>query len=281
MAEEVTYAEIQFTNIRGQKCSTTPSTPAKPRTPHTQASNRGRLHIALAVSLFIFLLAMAVMGIVLGTQISSAWERRLEEKEKELEEKEKELENLRQEVSELRNESAMCSNASEIYKNEAMKYMNLTKRYVKQMESAGVDPSTGRRKQQCCPEGWKGGDCGRCYYVSTDQRSWASANQTCSSVGAQLLVIDDKREMEVLKRLVSNYYSYWIGLSWNSSRGAWRWVNGSDLNKEVVTAGTGYYGYCGYWSWGSSTVYSRDCRETHPWICEGDPVTVWPPPSLS
>ncbi|XP_069038607.1 natural killer cells antigen CD94-like isoform X4 [Lepisosteus oculatus] len=190
-------------------------------------------------------------------QNSSDWERKLEK-----------------ELKEMKSELERNQNKSETHRSEA-------ERYRKQLEKFCVDPSTGKRKQQCCPEGWKGRDSGRCYYVSTDQRSWESANQSCSSVGAQLLVIDDKSELELLGRLVKDNNYYWIGLSRKDWGSEWRWVDGRDLDKEVVTADMRYSGNCVYWSPGRKTVYPRECEETHPWICEGDAVRVWQPPSLS
>ncbi|MBN3317570.1 CLC4E protein, partial [Atractosteus spatula] len=258
MAEDVTYADIKFTNIQGQESPTITTVPAQPGSPHTQPRCRRGLLVALGVTVCLLLAAVAVLGI-LWKQKSSDWERGLEEKEKELEEMKSKLEGNR--------------NKSKTHWGEAERYRNESERYRKQLEKFCVDPSTGKRKQQCCPEGWKEGDCGRCYYVSTDRRSWTSANQFCSSVGAQLVVIDDKKELELLGRLISSY-RYWIGLSWKDWESQWTWVDGTVLDSRVVTADTGYPGYCGNWYQGSSTVSLRACESPHPWICEGDAVTV-------
>ncbi|XP_069038646.1 C-type lectin domain family 12 member B-like [Lepisosteus oculatus] len=264
MAEDVTYADIKFTNIQGQRSPTITTIPAQPGSPHTQPRCRRGLLIALGVTVCVLLAAVAVVGI-LWKQNSSDWERRLEKKEEE-------LEKIMSEVKKLR--------------EKAERHQNESERYKKQLEMFCVEPFTGQRKQQCCPEGWKEGDSGRCYYISPDPkpwelRSWASANQLCSSAGAQLLVIDDKSELELLGRLVKDNSYYWIGLSRKDRESQWRWVDRTVLDRKVVTVDTSYSGYCGYWSRGSSTVYPRNCESPLRWICEGDPVRVWQPPPLS
>ncbi|XP_069038651.1 C-type lectin domain family 7 member A-like isoform X3 [Lepisosteus oculatus] len=137
-----------------------------------QSRSRSCVSISLGVTVCVLLVTVIALGTVLWKQNSSDWERRLEKMKSELEGNQ---------------------NKSEKHRSEA-------ERYRKQLEKVCVDPSTGKTKQQCCPEGWKGGDSGRCYYVSTDQRSWKSANQSCSSVGAQLLVINDKSELPVCEQ---------------------------------------------------------------------------------
>ncbi|XP_069039092.1 natural killer cells antigen CD94-like [Lepisosteus oculatus] len=206
--------------------------------PDRQSRSRSCVSISLGVTVCVLLVTVIALGTVLWNQNSSDCKSRLEKKEKE-------LEKLRQEAE----------------------------RYRKRVEIFCVDLSTGRRKQQCCPEGWKGGDSGRCYYISTDQRSWEFASHFCSSVGAQLLETEDKRELNFLGSLLEGYF-YWIGLRKDSSS-EWRWVNGTELNKDVITVKTGYSDgdcACGYWSGDVFTAYSRKCEETFSWICVGDPV---------
>ncbi|XP_069038640.1 C-type lectin domain family 6 member A-like [Lepisosteus oculatus] len=253
-----------------------------------QSRSRSCVSISLGVTVCVLLVTIIALGTVLWKQNSSDWERRLEKKEEELEGNQNksethrnDAERYRSEAERYKNESEKHRSEAERYKNESEKHRSEAENYRKQLEKFCVDPSTGKRKQQCCPEGWKEGDCGRCYYVSTDPRSWVSANQFCLSVGAQLLVINDKKELELLGRLVKDNTYYWIGLRRKDRRSPWRWVDGTVLDKEVVTADMGYYGYCGYWNPVWKTAYPRNCESPLHWICEGDAVRVWPPPSLS
>ncbi|XP_069038644.1 oxidized low-density lipoprotein receptor 1-like isoform X4 [Lepisosteus oculatus] len=165
-----------------------------------QSRSRSCVSISLGVTVCVLLVTVIALGTVLWKQNSSDWERKLEKKEEELEKMKSELEGNQNKSATQCNDAETHWNDTERYRSEAERYRSEADRYRKQLEKFCVDPSTGKRKQQCCPEGWKGGDSGRCYYVSTDQRSWVSANQSCSSVGAQLLVINDKKELPVCEQ---------------------------------------------------------------------------------
>ncbi|XP_069038632.1 C-type lectin domain family 12 member B-like isoform X2 [Lepisosteus oculatus] len=253
-----------------------------------QSRSRSCVSISLGVTVCVLLVTVIALGTVLWKQNSSDWERKLEKKKEELEGNQNksetnwsEAERYRSDAERYRSDAERYRSEAERYKSESERHRIEADRYRKQLETFCLEPSTGKRKQQCCPEGWKEGDSGRCYYVSTDQRSWVSANQFCWSVGAELLVINDKKELEFLGSLVKDNSYYWIGLSWKAWESQWRWVDGTVLDKEVVTAGTGYSGYCGYWNPGWKTVNPQKCESPLRWICEGDAVRVWPPSSLS
>ncbi|MGH0122497.1 UNVERIFIED_CONTAM: hypothetical protein FKN15_005415 [Acipenser sinensis] len=57
----------------------------------------------------------------------------------------------------------------------------------------------GITPEQCelCPEKWKKGHNGSCYFISTQYDSWDFANESCSKLGAHLAVIADKEELTV------------------------------------------------------------------------------------
>ncbi|XP_069039035.1 C-type lectin domain family 4 member C-like isoform X2 [Lepisosteus oculatus] len=251
MADDVTYADIKFSRVPRNE---DPTITLSPILPYAQSRCRSCVLITLGVKVCILLGTVIALGTVLW-RTSTDWESRLEEKEGELGR----------------------------YRNESERHESETEKYRKKLESIFcVDPLTQERKQQCCPEGWKGGDSGRCYYVSTDRRAWESASHFCSSVGAQLLEINDKREMMSLRNLIQTY-EYWIGLS-RKENGVWSWVDGGYLDRSmgsVSQEGVEYdRGKCAIGIRTSNRISfsAAVCTKPYRWICEGESGKVWLPP---
>ncbi|XP_069039050.1 C-type lectin domain family 10 member A-like [Lepisosteus oculatus] len=277
MAEIDVYANIKSSKAARKNDQATGRPPAQPRPAHNSESGavcrgqRKRKHgkgrtssrrcacLALGVTVCISVVMVSVMAVLL-------W-RKSTERDCGLEEVHLE----------------MCRNETERYSREAQTYRLEAEKFRKKLESVFcVDPFNNERKQQCCPEGWKGGDSGRCYYVSTDRRSWESASQFCSSVGAQLLEINDEREMLSLRNLIQSY-EYWIGLS-RKENGVWSWVDGGSLDTSmgsVSQEGVEYdRGKCakGIRTSNRISFSAAVCTKHYPWICEGESGKVWLPP---
>ncbi|MBN3322774.1 KLRB1 protein, partial [Atractosteus spatula] len=154
--------------------------------------------------------------------------------------------------------------------NETQRCDSGTDSYMEQLESFFcMDPSTGQRKQSCCPMGWKGGHSGSCYYINTADRGWESARSSCSSLGSHLVVIDDKKELDMLSTFINSGY-YWIGLRRKNMRTSWSWVNGRTLNTTLLVIDDGYPGNCIVVHWRGSEwrVHSDSCSQHLHWICE-------------
>lgn len=101
-----------------------------------------------------------------------------------------------------------------------------------------------------CEEGWRPYE-ERCYYFSSDMKSWHDALEDCVSKGGNLMSIQDLHER--VRRLNVNFTScrrenkhlsclcsvqtwvhtqigtsiYWIGLNDVASEGNWEWSDGS------------------------------------------------------
>ncbi|KAK1163357.1 killer cell lectin-like receptor subfamily F member 2 [Acipenser oxyrinchus oxyrinchus] len=136
------------------------------------------------------------------------------------------------------------------------------------------DPNTGKEAEQCelCPEEWKKGHNGSCYFISTQYDSWDFANESCSKLGAHLAVIADKEELKTIQHVSTGGYFYWIGLSRKWSDGQWRWVDNTqhDQNKIAFHDTPNQDQRCGCMK--NDSVYSELCRPLMRWICEREAV---------
>ncbi|KAI4883140.1 hypothetical protein NFI96_020584, partial [Prochilodus magdalenae] len=107
---------------------------------------------------------------------------------------------------------------------------------MKKLDSA---PCVG---DACCAEGWKYFS-GRCYYFSTDKKTWTESRDACVAAGGDLVIIRSTEEQEFLKSSYggSGEQRYWVGLTDAVNEGEWRWLDGTPLSlegKENVTYST-------------------------------------------
>ena len=106
-----------------------------------------------------------------------------------------------------------------------------------------------------CPENWRKVN-SRCYFLSTEEKTWEDSRRDCQSRGADLVVIDSEQEqvkdsqsvfgsdlwtildVEVMfydqQRALyqldgTNYLVFWIGLSDTTGTNQWTWVDGCAL----------------------------------------------------
>ncbi|KAJ8388239.1 hypothetical protein AAFF_G00136100 [Aldrovandia affinis] len=90
---------------------------------------------------------------------------------------------------------------------------------------------TIKRVCRPCPEGWEESD-SKCYYVSTERRSWRDSRSDCLKLGADLVIIESIEEQEFISKLTNRKGEdlYWIGLS--ETEGTWLWVDGTPLQED-------------------------------------------------
>uniref|UniRef100_UPI0037E88770 C-type lectin domain family 10 member A-like n=1 Tax=Semicossyphus pulcher TaxID=241346 RepID=UPI0037E88770 len=78
-----------------------------------------------------------------------------------------------------------------------------------------------------CPAGWREIN-SRCYFLSTESKTWQDSRQYCQSKAADLVVINSEQEQRALYRLDRDSdLLFWIGLYDNA--GTFKWVDGSAL----------------------------------------------------
>ncbi|KAK6477324.1 C-type lectin domain family 2 member L-like [Huso huso] len=133
-----------------------------------------------------------------------------------------------------------------------------------------VDPNTGKQEEQCtvCPDGWVKGS-GVCYFISKESNSWTVSQDRCAKAGAQLVVIQDRKELQFLYNNL-NSGIYWIGLRRVGSE--WHWVDGSLLDRNGVSFTPYQNQHCAYVYYGY--LYSMECNSRQQWICEREAVHV-------
>lgn len=81
-----------------------------------------------------------------------------------------------------------------------------------------------------CPIDWREIG-GRCYFLSSEMKTWVESRNFCQREGADLVVINNTEEQRALYRLdEDNELLFWIGL--DGRDGTFKWVDGSPLTEE-------------------------------------------------
>ncbi|XP_036973174.1 macrophage mannose receptor 1 [Acanthopagrus latus] len=75
-----------------------------------------------------------------------------------------------------------------------------------------------------CHQGWREFE-GKCYYFSTDAKSWNDANAFCMTQRSSLMSIQDVHERQWVSTQL-NSDIYWIGLNDHVVEGVWEWSDG-------------------------------------------------------
>ncbi|XP_073537431.1 killer cell lectin-like receptor subfamily B member 1B allele B [Phyllobates terribilis] len=125
-----------------------------------------------------------------------------------------------------------------------------------------------------CPPDWRlHGD--HCYYYSdVTERTWNQSRDDCKMMGADLLVIKDQEQQEIIQRSITQQVekAYWIGLHRDGD--VWRWVDGehysgSLLGRMLQSQGPG----CCVLMTGSD-YYQNNCDTARRWICVKEAVRI-------
>ncbi|XP_077180656.1 killer cell lectin-like receptor subfamily B member 1B allele A isoform X1 [Paroedura picta] len=139
------------------------------------------------------------------------------------------------------------------------------------LRSRICNQSEGNSPCQICPVQWHLHQ-DKCYWASKDLKSWTESQGDCSAKGAQLAVIQDRKEMEFLKNITEDAQRYWIGLSLSEKK--WRWITGHQLDQNMFQGllSTAEEDSCGIIR--GSTISPDICTAVHGWICQEDPILI-------
>ncbi|KAF7235016.1 Killer cell lectin-like receptor subfamily F member 1, partial [Varanus komodoensis] len=96
------------------------------------------------------------------------------------------------------------------------------------------DPFEEGATCKLCPTNWAEQK-GKCYWFSKDKKNWMLSYRDCSRKVAQMLVFQDREEMEFIHSILQEKYPVWIGVNITSPRKTWTWVDGSALNQTLIS----------------------------------------------
>ncbi|XP_035275856.1 CD209 antigen-like protein C [Anguilla anguilla] len=111
-----------------------------------------------------------------------------------------------------------------------------------------------------CPEDWIEFN-SSLYFLSTEQqKTWRHSRSDCIERGADLVIINSRKEQEFLNGLMKTKH-FWIGLSDTDEENTWKWVDGT-----VLTSG--------FWKTGEPNDADdmEDCATSEP---ESNPISNW------
>ncbi|XP_029950546.1 C-type lectin domain family 10 member A-like [Salarias fasciatus] len=151
---------------------------------------------------------------------------------------------------------------------------------VQRLQMNTMDMS-GCTSSQRCPTGWREIN-SRCYFLSTEMKTWQNSRRHCQSENADLVVISSPEEQRAIYRLDGEaYLLFWIGLQ--GTDGNFRWVDGSALTNQFWQVGQPDHG-------GPNNVedcvemYHHNplltswndapCGQRRRWMCEKEPCQV-------
>ncbi|XP_061469443.1 killer cell lectin-like receptor subfamily B member 1B allele C [Rhineura floridana] len=108
----------------------------------------------------------------------------------------------------------------------------------------------------------------KCYWPSEDTKTWDESQHDCASRNSQLLVIQDKEEMDFIKNIIEDIKPYWIGLNRPLPEKKWVWITGTPLDHSLSTdPNSSNYSYCGSIK---NKVLPDNCKAVLQWVCQKD-----------
>ncbi|XP_041492267.1 killer cell lectin-like receptor 2 [Microtus oregoni] len=105
----------------------------------------------------------------------------------------------------------------------------------------------------------------KCYFIM-DKKDWSGCKQTCQDCSLSLLKIDDDDELKFLQ-VKSNPNTYWIGLSYDTGKNKWQWIDNGPSNLDSKIANLNHKTRrCAFLS--RTRLDYTKCENRYPCICE-------------
>ncbi|XP_063165577.1 C-type lectin domain family 1 member A-like [Candoia aspera] len=120
-----------------------------------------------------------------------------------------------------------------------------------------------------------------CFLFRDKRMGWHSSQGFCQHENAYLAVVRNTIEMKFLKFHSNKHYhldpeiykydKFWIGLSYDTTKGRWLWVDGTPFDSRLYEK-LDHKG-CAYLQ--NGTLYSQNCSETAKIICATNVQFGW------
>uniref|UniRef100_A0A8B9EZ14 C-type lectin domain-containing protein n=1 Tax=Amazona collaria TaxID=241587 RepID=A0A8B9EZ14_9PSIT len=111
----------------------------------------------------------------------------------------------------------------------------------------GMDPmrygENRKENHTGCPKHWEKNG-GKCYFFSQrqDEANWNDSRKECTDMKADLVIIDNKDELNFLSKRSRNSY-YLLGLTYSHSERKWKWINNMELSSDMFCIGGDFTDY--------------------------------------
>ncbi|XP_026513529.1 killer cell lectin-like receptor subfamily B member 1 [Terrapene carolina triunguis] len=117
-----------------------------------------------------------------------------------------------------------------------------------------------------CPRDWLPHR-DKCYWVSKESKFWSESFKDCEMRTSQMLVIQDREEMELIQNITQGTSLVWIGLTIKSPEKKWTWVDTSPLDQSLFpVTGSAEGNSCGMIR--RNRINSESCNTEFKWICQ-------------
>ncbi|KAJ8385054.1 hypothetical protein AAFF_G00195840 [Aldrovandia affinis] len=94
---------------------------------------------------------------------------------------------------------------------------------------------SNKRVCKPCPQDWKQFN-SKCYYFSSEGKTWMESHSDCIKRGAELVIIESKEEQEFITNHTREGY-YWIGLNDQEKEDTWVWADRTPLQNGFWRSG--------------------------------------------
>ncbi|XP_046708379.1 lactose-binding lectin l-2-like [Silurus meridionalis] len=151
---------------------------------------------------------------------------------------------------------------------------HLSEEYFDQLVQEAINRKERGECLGCCPLGWVKFNT-RCYSYHGVSMDWASAENQCLKLGANLLSVHSENDYQLAKALIRAYDPVqnptWLGLSNCQKRNSWFWNDGTKLSFTKWNQNEPNFNNrecCAHMNWERQKDWNDiPCDNSYPFVC--------------